>query len=599
VIGQTAGPAIAPNQAGLAGDIETPYLPLVIAVTGHRDLVPAEEPAIRERVVALFDSLANEYPDLRLTLMSPLAAGADLLAAEVAVEMSIRLVVPLPMSKNDYLRDFEGDRDHARFARLCAKAEDVFELPVLAAGSEEEQRDTVLDRDRQYAQLGVFLSAHCHILLALWDGKPAEHLGGTAQVVEFHHSDLMPGYTPTYAAPQQILIDDESDLVYHIVCSRARDDGHPADPFQALDCSWFTNSAIKPRSAEMPNHHRTIFERASEFSRLAVQHNKAIDNERNSLLGDGPFSQLPAGLVSVDRMFGIADWLALHYQKKTVGVLRLTHILAVLMGLMFVLYSDFATIQFFLQAFFVFFVVAVAFQSVAQRRAWHRKYLDYRALAEGLRVQFYWAAAGVTNSNISKFSHDIYLQTKDPEMGWIRNVMRVAGTRCDASPTRSTEGLAFALREWVGNDNHGQLGFYQRKSAERSRRHRITELLGQASLLVSVLVVVTFLVGGVDISPDTARILTTVMGSTLVLFAVRHGYAYATAEKELIRQYNFMLRIFRNARRRIAGAATDEERRQVLSGLGGYALDEHAEWILMHRERAIDQGEIWRLGSGS
>lgn len=36
---------------------------------------------------------------------------------------------------------------------------------------------------------------------------------------------------------------------------------------------------------------------------------------------------------------------------------------------------------------------------------------------------------------------------------------------------------------------------------------------------------------------------------------------------------------------------------RALLALGGSALDEHAEWILMHRDRLIDQGEIWRLGS--
>ena len=88
-----------------------------------------------------------------------------------------------------------------------------------------------------------------------------------------------------------------------------------------------------------------------------------------------------------------------------------------------------------------------------------------------------------------------------------------------------------------------------------------------------------------------------VMGTMLLLFGVRHGYAYSTAEKELIKQYEFMLRIFRNARRRLNNAHDISEQRQIMLALGGSALDEHAEWILMHRDRSIDQGEIWRLGS--
>ena len=59
-----------------------------------------------------------------------------------------------------------------------------------------------------------------------------------------------------------------------------------------------------------------------------------------------------------------------------------------------------------------------------------------------------------------------------------------------------------------------------------------------------------------------------------------------------------MLRIFNNARRRLSAGRDDDERRQVLQALGASALDEHASWILMHRERSIEQTEIWRIGSG-
>ena len=43
-------------------------------------------------------------------------------------------------------------------------------------------------------------------------------------------------------------------------------------------------------------------------------------------------------------------------------------------------------------------------------------------------------------------------------------------------------------------------------------------------------------------------------------------------------------------------ADDDAERRQILRALGGSCLDEHAEWILMHRDRSIDQSDIWRPG---
>jgi hypothetical protein len=59
------------------------------------------------------------------------------------------------------------------------------------------------------------------------------------------------------------------------------------------------------------------------------------------------------------------------------------------------------------------------------------------------------------------------------------------------------------------------------------------------------------------------------MGALSLVAAVREAYAYRKADKELVKQYRFMHRIYRNARA---------------------ALEEHAEWALMHRDRPIEHG---------
>lgn len=572
-------------------------LPLVVAVTGHRDLLVSEIKEIRVRVKDLLVSLGERFPERRLSVMSPLAEGADRLVAEESLALGIELIVPLPLSRQLYLQDFETEESREQFEQLCSQASEVFELPVSRGCTVEQISVPGPERNRQYAQLGVFLCAHCHILLALWDGKTSTELGGTGQVVKFHHDDIMPGYTSTTVASQQMLVDDESDLVYHIVCSRDRPDGRPLDKFQPLEWSWFTKDRNKPRSHEIPQQHQMIFRRSSEFSRDAMQFAEQIEREKYPLLDKRNKHHLPGEIEDINRIFCIADWLAIYYQKRTLFTLRITHFFAFLMGFMFILYSDLDTWPYYMFAFLVFFLGAAGVHYIAKRRGWHRKYLDYRALAEGLRVQFYWAAAGVTNDNESKFTHDNFLQTQDPELGWIRNVMRVAGTRCDAAPYTNPRGLEFTLQEWIGDSESGQLGYYRAKARERSEKSRRTERLGLLSLLTSVIVVVLFVAAG-EIIPDYLRDpLLVVMGTMLLLFGVRQGYAHSTAEKELIKQYEFMLRIFHNAERRLRNAEGIAEQRQILLALGGSALDEHAEWILMHRDRSVDQGEIWRMGS--
>jgi hypothetical protein len=572
-------------------------LPLVIAVTGHRDLVADEVDVIAERVRSLLEDLDRRYPERRLRVLSALAEGADRLVARIAIDLGIEVVVQLPMPKGMYLEDFDTQDSRDEFESLLAAAFRVYELPLARGNTAEQVAAPGSERNLQYAQLGVFLCAHCHILLALWDGKPGEDPGGTGQVVKFHHDDIMLGYTTKTVASQQMLVDDESDLVYHIVCSRDRDDGSPANGLTSGDWFWFTNERDNPRSKELPPQHRLIFERSGEFSRDMVRYRDRIEQERYSLFEERDRDRLPEGVGAINHLFCVADWLAIHYQAKTLRTLRVSHVLAFLMGLMFILFSELDTAPYFMYAFLAFFAIAAAVQHAAKRNGWHRKYLDYRTLAEGLRVQFYWAVAGVTSENESKYTHDNFLQTQDPELGWIRNVMRVAGTGCDVQPHTQPTGLDFVMSEWIGDENSGQLGYFSTKSAERVRRNRLTERLGLASLVTSVVVVLVFVFASAALPENWSDPLMIFMGVLLLLYGIRQGYAYATAEKDLIKQYDFMLRIFRNAGRRLENAADRDEQRQILLALGGSALDEHAQWILMHRERSIDESEIWRMSN--
>jgi hypothetical protein len=253
---------------------------------------------------------------------------------------------------------------------------------------------------------------------------------------------VMPGYTPRATSSRLTLTDDESDLVYHIVCSRNRPDGAPAEGLVPLEASWFTTDENHPRVTEMPLRHRQVFERANEFSQEAQANADAIDRERYPLLTDEQAATLPPGLQDVNQAFCAADWLAIRYQKRVAFTLRATHAGALLTGLAYLSYTDIESTRALILVILCVMLTTVGIGYLANRGSWHRKYLDYRTLAEGLRVQFYWAAAGVTSGNVTKFAHDNFLQMQDPDLGWIRNVMRVAGTECDVAPNRDPASLS-------------------------------------------------------------------------------------------------------------------------------------------------------------
>jgi hypothetical protein len=553
-------------------------------------------PLIRARVHEFLRDLENRYEDREVGVMSALAEGADQLVAEEALGLGIPLTVTLPMPKALYLQDFATAEAKARFERLCAAAVDVFELPITPGNTVESISDPGPNRSRQYAQVGVFMCAHCHVLLALWDGKDSDQLGGTSQVIRFHHDDVMPGFTPRGAAGRLVLADDESDLVYHIVCSRDRPDGAPAAGLAPLEASWYTSDDRQPRVAELPTRHRLVFDRANEFSRDLRLYADRIASGKYPLLTSEQAATMPPGLQDIDQLFCAADWLAIHFQKRVQRTLLATHVCVFLTGFAYLSYTDFRSDRKFIFLVLAAMAIASLINYLAGRGAWQRKYLDNRTLAEGLRVQFYWAAAGVTSGIVSKFAHDNFLQMQDPELGWIRNVMRVAGTECDVAPNRSTEGLEFAVREWIGSESSGQLGYFSRRSSTGLRRQVATQRIGRVGLWVTAVALAVLLFVGAGIPDAVRQPLVYLVGTVLLLVGVRLSYAKSTAEAELIKQYQFMHRIFHNARRRIDAADSEDEQRRVLKILGDAALEEHSEWILLHRELSIDQKEILRLG---
>jgi len=585
----------APDPVGSGPSRRLYSAPLVIGVTGHRDLVPAEMPAIRERVRAFFLGLRSQYPGRDLLLITPLAEGADRLVAEEALALGLPITVLLPMTREVYAQDFDTEASRAEFRRLSAAATDLFELPLTPGNTPGSVDEPGPNRSRQYAQVGVFLSAHCHILLALWDGKGSTQIGGTAQVVRFHQDDVMPGFAPRTAASRLTLVDDESDLVYHVVCSRDRPGGAPAPGFTALDAFWYTRDGAQPRTPGLPERYRQIFERTAEFNADVRRFAGRIAREGWSLLPREPVPGLPPGLRDINELYVASDWLAGHFQRRTLWTLRLTHLMVLLVGITYMTYSDLNSARLLLLVMVVLMTTAAGIGFAATRGSWHRKYLDYRTLAEGLRVQFYWAAAGVTSGNVTKFAHDNFLQMQDPDLGWIRNVMRVAGTECDVLPNADPAGVEFAEREWIGDERGGQLGYFRRKTADRIRRARATEQLSAIGLLASLLALVVLLLIGAG-APEGVRLpLVYGVGVLLLSIGVRQSYTSAIAESEIIRQYQFMLRIFGNARTRLDQAESLADRRRVLKILGDAALEEHAEWILMHRHRSIDPREVVRL----
>jgi hypothetical protein len=563
---------------------------LTIGVTGHRDLLADEVPALQEKVRDFFQQLQRDYLDLDLQLITPLAEGSDRLVADVALQLGVELIVPLPMPQDDYEQDFSSPAAVEAFRDSLARARVIHLRTLPEAGGRPE---TAEDRDRQYAQLGVFISNHSQILLALWDGKPSTATGGTAGVVKYHLTAVMPGFSVAEESPN-LLADNENDLAYHIVCSRDREDGQPRDGLQPLQTAWVTTHFGLETADHMPLEYEVMLKRLQDFDRDEEKYEDVIAKEGADLLENAPDLELPVGTRTISDQHRTADWLAIHFQKRISLSLIAIHSIAVLIGLIFIVYSEFDGLDFLVNFFLFAFLAGFVLFKIGEYRQWHRKHLDYRALAEGLRVQFYWCLAGVIDVQSAEFAYDNFLQKQDVDLGWIRHVMRNVSLSRSRDQIPPPEWVDWVIEQWVGDESGetGQLSYYRRKEMEKAKRYKRTTYVGKITLWAGVLTAVVLAVAGMDMPEYQRNLLLVLMGVFPLIAGVRDAYSHKKAEKELIKQYRFMSGILSNARRLLDSSDDPKFRRRVLRALGNAALEEDAEWILMHRERPLEHSGL-------
>jgi hypothetical protein len=135
-------------------------------VTGHQSLIDSEG---WDWVTVVMENLLTELPP-PLIGVTCLAVGADSLFARVVLKHngSIEAVLPFP----DYERKLQDDERHEH-RRLLDRASLVTTLQ--RCGTDEEC----------YFEAGKRVVDLADLVIAVWDGKPAKGLGGTADIFEY------------------------------------------------------------------------------------------------------------------------------------------------------------------------------------------------------------------------------------------------------------------------------------------------------------------------------------------------------------------------------------------------------------------------------
>jgi hypothetical protein len=389
-------------------------IPFLLGVVGHRDLVAGELPAIRAAVRALLDDIGRQNPGVRPTLLCSMAEGADLLVAEVAADLSYPIIALLPFPAAICRAELASDVDRAVFDRICAGAE-ILELPVPGNATVDQLRQSRDLRDKQFQHAGLLVARYSTLLIAIWDGKDTNHRAGTARVIEYRRRG-MPEELDGIVLPRNALLSPaDNDLIYEISCNRrpgnsdgnSDGNGNGAQPPQPLPPPRFVAGG-KVHGDGWPYQLRATLAGIGEFNRDVEKFSADIDRTGRRLCPPSPYP-IPERLQFLDGLFTAADWLGRHFRAHFVRALALRYSLWAVMATLLIVFkkeSEELPGLLLMSGVLIAFAFGALLARMARRGAWHRKYLDYRALAEGLRVEYYWEIAGVRRSSAGGFAHD-------------------------------------------------------------------------------------------------------------------------------------------------------------------------------------------------
>ena len=565
--------------------------PLVIGITGHRDLRDEDLPTLSEEIKSIFLELKKQYPSTPLILLSALADGADRLAAWVALskEVNACLLVPLPMEQAIYAAGFRPD-SLIEFHDMLKQAKGHLELPLVEGNTRESISHQGPERDLQYESVGKYIVQKSQILIALWDGVENNLVGGTAAVVRFQREGL----------PQsQYSLDPlEGFPVYQIVTPRKKNHTLEGNPFERV--------VTYPSSFEGDKHRARkyfgrMFHHMDEFNRYVSNPSRQLQAVANKskgyLLQDLDENRLSAESHADVERYSLVDALALRFQTEKMRTERLLHIVVFLAFSLFVLFAHLTQHPLLLMLALLFVLFSSLWHGHIRSRDGDTRFEDYRVMAEGLRVRFFWQYVGLPDSVT-----DYYLGKQRTELDWIRNGFRGWDVLSDFAPAQPSEDLAERIKNvrrlWVDDQQS-----YFKRAAERDeqRLHRLevwSKLLVYCSLLVAIgllafvirewwhKVPLREMFAGFKYEDEDIPVV--IVDITLAGAALLHNYANGTAYREHVKQYKRMEGIFHQMSNILS--ATDDVAidRKMIKKLGEEALRESADWVLLHRERPLD-----------
>lgn len=135
-----------------------------------------------------------------LRIISALASGADQWVAEEALNLGFEPQSVLPFERDEYLKDFTVQADAKSYLELLGRATAVLELDGKVGIDEAGKRKP---DSRSYEAVGRGILNQTDLLIAVWDGKEPHGKGGTGQIVREALQNGIPVVWIPWSSPEK------------------------------------------------------------------------------------------------------------------------------------------------------------------------------------------------------------------------------------------------------------------------------------------------------------------------------------------------------------------------------------------------------------
>ena len=174
-------------------------------------------------------------------------------------------------------------------------------------------------------------------------------------------------------------------------------------------------------------------------------------------------------LGEIDKLYGAADVLSIENAKKHERNLWLLSAFGTIITILFLLYDE-AELHWLIFGCIIIILLLFRLYRLAERHACHRKYLQYRVLAETLRIQYFLSLAGV-----KKQTTDIMPWFIKNGIPWINEVLMTL-------PHRDTGKKEPIINCWIRD----QLKYHQNKLVKLTGKKELDDRISKRVLYITL-----------------------------------------------------------------------------------------------------------------